>query len=115
MANLIRTSCYSLSIIPVESRYTLHRMYEDSDSDGADDAEQLVDFLESQTPGVYVAVQGNDSVGNTCHYPCDYYDPYWHIILIPAKVWEEHKDEVKRLDQEWQDSHGCKMKGEVNA
>jgi hypothetical protein len=50
MAEFIRTSYTSLSVIPDEHRYLMHSMYEDSDLDGAGEVEAVFDFIERVDP-----------------------------------------------------------------
>jgi hypothetical protein len=115
MANFIRISHASLAVIPVEHRLTIHSMYEDNDLDGAEHAEKIVDFIEQETPGSFVAILANDSVTPGCidkdyeHYTCDHYVPYWYTVLIASSIWEQYKGAVLAKDQEWKDAHGCKV------
>ncbi len=114
MAEFIRVSRASLDAIPVEHRFSLHEMYEDSDLDGANQAEGTFDFIEKQAPGQFVIVLANDSVTPPCcnaemHYPCDYYDPYWYTVLIATPVWERYEKAVMAKDAAWKAAHGCKL------
>ncbi len=114
MAEFIRVSRASLDVIPAEHRFSLHEMYEDSDLDGASQAEGIYDFIDSEAPGAFVAVLANDSVTPPCcnaemHYPCDYYDPYWYTVLIAQPVWEHYEKAVMAKDQAWKAAHGCKL------
>lgn len=114
MAELERTSWTSLSVIPEDKRLLMHRMYEDSDLVGADTSEAVVDFLNAQTPGLYIGILANDSVTPPCcnqelHYECDFYEPYWYTILVSKATWDEYKEAVIAKDQEWKSTHGCKL------
>lgn len=111
----IRTSYESLSAIPDEHKRVLHSMYEDNDLDGAEEAEQLIEWLEQETPGSFVGILANDSTLPGCdswetnHYNCEYYSPYWYTVLIPKKIWDEYEDRVKAKDQEWKHAHKCRI------
>lgn len=114
MADTIRVSHEALKAIPVEHQKVLHRMYEDNDVPGADDAEDIFNFIERQAPGTFVLVLANDSVSPPCtteqmHFHCDHYAPYWYTVLIPADKWEMCKADVMRQDQLWKDAHACRV------
>ena len=118
MAEMIRTSYTSLDVIPEIDRHLMHSMYEDSDIDGANEAEALFDFIERVDPGRFVIVLANDSVTPPCsnsqgHYHCDYYAPYWYTVLVPMPIWEQYKARVEAQYQEWIRSHGCKIETEI--
>jgi len=115
MADLIRISYQSVQVIPQEHRRLLHSMYEDNDLDGAQLPEHLIEWLEQETPGMFVGVLANDSTMPGCdswetnHYNCEYYNPWWYTVLISKKIWDEYEDRVKAKDQEWKDAHQCKL------
>jgi len=114
MADFIRVSYASLSVIPEERRYLMHSMYEDSDVDGANDAEAVFDFIERVAPGTFVLVLCNDSVTPPCcnrqgHFHCDHYAPYWCCVLLLASTWEQYESRVKAAHQAWIDSRQCKV------
>jgi hypothetical protein len=111
---LIRISHVAIQEIPQEHRRLLHKMYEDNDLEGAEEAGELINFLEQEAPGSFVGFEANDSVAPPCaytegHYPCDYYAPMWFVILVSAVVWEQYKDAVMKKEQEYKDSHKCKI------
>lgn len=111
----IRTSYQSLKVIPNEHKRVLHSMYEDRDLDGAREAEELIEFLEQEAPGMFVGILANDSVHPACnswereHYHCELYDRNWYTVLVPKKIWDECEDRIKAKDQEWKDANQCKL------
>lgn len=114
MANLERISYASLHVIPDTQQLLLHRMYEDSDLDGASIAERTVDFLNQEAPDTFIAILANDSVTPACctqkmHYGCDYYAPDWYTVLVNLAVWESHKEAVLAADRAWKAAHRCKQ------
>lgn len=112
----IRVSHESLKVIPGKHVRVLHKMYEDSDLDGAEKAENFIGFLEQEAPGTFVAILANDSVtpscihgsGNLDHFHCDHYNPYWYTCLVSKKVWDQYEAQVEVEDQKWKDLHQCK-------
>ena len=113
MAEFERVSHAALAVIPEEHQFLMHSMYEDSDLDGASQAEEVFDFLNKEDPGRFVIILANDSVSPPCcnskgHYHCDYYAPYWYTTLVAKPVWEQYKDTVLAKDQEWKQAHQCK-------
>jgi len=114
MANMIRTSWTSLSAIPEEHQFLMHRMYEDSDLEGAGAAEATFDFIEQEDPGRFVVILANDSVTPPCctsegHYRCDYYAEYWYTVLVKKATWNLYKERVMAADQEHKAAHQCKL------
>lgn len=117
MADLIRTSYQSLAVIPSTHQFLMHKMYEDNDLDGAQQAERVIDFLAKEASETFVGVLANDSVSPPCvlageydHFSCDFYEPYWYTVLIASSVWEQYKGAVEAADLAWKDAHGCKVK-----
>lgn len=108
MEELIRISHQSLEVIPSINKFTLHAMYEDTD--GAENAEAYIEFLEREAPGIFVGILANNSVSQNCgHYKCDHYDEYWYTILISKTIWEQYKEQVEAADLKWKHEHGCKL------
>lgn len=111
----IRTSYQSLKAIPEKHWHVLHHMWEDRDLDGAHEAENIIEFLEKETPGGFVGILANDSVYPSCdswetgHYNCELYDGNWYTVLISKKIWNEYKSKVEAADQKWKDDHKCKV------
>lgn len=110
---LERISHAALAVIPEEHQFLMHSMYEDSDLEGARQAEALFDFIEQEHPGHFVGILANDSVTPPCcnaegHYNCDFYEPDWYTVLVPASTWKEYQGAVWAKDQEWKQAHGCK-------
>jgi hypothetical protein len=115
MVDLIRTSHASLVAIPAEHKYLLHSMSEDNDLEGAEEAENIIAFLEEQTPGMYVGILANDSVSPGCdgwkreHYHCERYARMWYTFLISKAVWEQYKEAVEAKHKEYLYDHRCKV------
>src|SRR5712664_940173 len=111
----IRTSYQSLKAIPDEHQRVIHSMYEDRDLEGAEEAEELIEWLEQEAHGSFVGILANDSVHPACdtwkteHYHCELYDGNWHTVLVPKKIWDEYKPQVKAGDQAWKDAHRCRV------
>jgi hypothetical protein len=115
--DFIRVSHVAIQEVPVEHRHLLHKSYEDNDLEGADQAEELLDFLVKEVPESFVGVLANDSVSPPCayiegHYHCDYYAPYWFTILISTAVWEQYKEAVLKKDQEHKNNYQCRVLSE---
>lgn len=101
----------------LEGAWLLHRMHEDTDLAGSDDARGFFNKLDDLAPGAFVLIDTGDYVIPSCggwhraeQVECETYDPDYRLYLMPRSSWEGQREKVMALDKAWREPRlTCKL------
>jgi len=99
-SNQIRLSNEAVQHIP--EKHQLYYMYEDNDIPGYEGARDFFEWMEKYAPDQFILIETWGHVNPPCnHYECSIYDPHYHLYMVPMAVWNQCRDQVEKIDQEW--------------
>lgn len=98
--------------------FELHRMWEDTDPYGQQDAIDAANFIDGLTPGEWVLIGTGDYITserreNFWTYDNDTYDPDYRLLLVHKSTFAEYQQELEEVDQRWRTERQAIANGDI--
>lgn len=98
--------------------FELHRMWEDGDIYGQQDAVETANFIDALVPGKYVLINTGDYITheqgmNFGSHNTDTYDADYRFLLVHKSTFIEYRKDLERIDRQWRTERQAIANGEL--
>lgn len=99
--------------------FELHRMWEDADPYGQQDAIETANFIDGLMPGEWVLINTGDYIvkqGNGLgNWETDTYDPDYRMLLVHCTTFIKFHNKLEAVDLVWRSERQAIANGELEA